>query len=70
MIQNLSTPNELVPLSKLDQYQSVLSVPAARWHRFKNTNGFNEKVCRKFRGKVLVHLPSFFQWIEDVSMEG
>lgn len=59
-------PNtDLVPLSKLDQYQSVLTVPAARWHRFMNTNGFKEKVCRKFGRKVLVHLPSFFAWIDE-----
>lgn len=65
MTQILPLPNELVPLSKMDQYQSVLSVPALRWHRFMNTNGFNEKVCRKFGRKVLIHLPSFFAWLEE-----
>ncbi len=57
--------NELVPLSKIDHYQSVLTVPAVRWHRFRNTNGFNKKVCRMFGRKVLIHLPSFFSWLEE-----
>lgn len=64
MHQIFSIPNELVPLSKMDQFQHVLSVPAIRWHRFRNTNGFNERVCRKFGRKVLVHLPSFFEWLQ------
>lgn len=65
MSPTLPLSYELVPLSKLDQYQSVLTVPAVRWHRFVNTNGFNEKVCRKFGRKVLIHLPSFFAWLEE-----
>lgn len=65
MQQTVSEYSELVPLSKLDQYQTVLSVSAVRWHRFMNTNGFNEKVCRKFGRKVLVHLPSFMAWIDE-----
>jgi hypothetical protein len=65
MTQPIPMSNEWVPLSKVDKYQDVLSVPATRWHRFKNTNGFNEKVCRKFGRKVLVHLPSFFAWLEE-----
>jgi hypothetical protein len=65
MQQPVSTLQDWVPLSKLDQYQNVLSVAATRWHRFMNTDGFNEKVCRRFRHKILVHLPSFYAWIEE-----
>ena len=67
MPQTATLNTDLVPLSKIDQYQSVLTVPAVRWHRFMNTNGFNEKVCRKFGHKILIHLPSFFAWLEEGS---
>lgn len=65
MSQTVTPNNDLVPLSKIDQYQSVLTVSAIRWHRFMNTNGFNEKVCRQFGRKILCHMPSFFAWIEE-----
>lgn len=65
MTQAPTKQEELVPLSKIERYQSVLTLPALRWHRFMNTNGFNEKVCCKFGRKVLIHLPSFFAWLEE-----
>ena len=64
-IENTTILNDLIPLSKWNNYYAFPSVSAIRQYVFRaETNGFN-KVIRRIGRKIYIKVSEFSKWIEE-----
>ena len=54
--------NNIIPLSKWNEYFKYPSVDALRKYRFKNLNNFNEKVIRQMGKRYYIDVEAFDEW--------
>lgn len=64
----MTEENTYITFQQASQLCPSFSEGSLRWHRFKNTNGFNNCV-RKFNRKLLISKNDFFAWLDGKFIE-
>ena len=61
---NNSNTQDLIPISKWNDFYQFPSIGAIRQYRFYNTNNFNDCVVKRIGKRLYIKVSAFNEWIE------
>lgn len=65
--QKQTAKPELLPVSRFNDWIPYPSVGSLRQLIFYNTNNFYDCVVRKIGKRLYLHIPSFYEWVEETN---